>query len=165
MLLRGITELVLAASPGTCVLGRQGRDGQPQGWPGRGGKAGTPPPPSSPRKGAVEATLGLETSAPFKAIRYHQGSSHSASHQLPTGQPIDVNAWKSFCRQPEPGASVAEMMPQFWVPLAQGSQPWRSRAASCILSRACSRAANLRGGWGTAGSRTCLSQPNLILLR
>lgn len=142
------------AAPGLAFCPR--RDG--------GVRHGLPHYSALPSKGTVEGTIQLETSADFKPI----GITGVHPMVLPTRFPQVKSLTPmpgSFCHQHKPGASAAEKMPQFWVPLVQGSRPWRSRAASCIMSCACSRAANLRGGWGTAGSRTCLSQPNLILLR
>lgn len=148
---------------------RAGSLPSPRQWAGRdGGEAWTPPftqlPPSE-GTGPCRGDCGAGDLGSLQTLPFHRASSHGASRQVPVGQAVDANAWKSFRQQSEPGASAAQKTPQLRVPLVQGGRPQRSRAASGITSRACSRAANLRGGWGTAGSRTCLSQPNLILLR
>lgn len=121
--------------PGTCILGRQDRqeqEGEGQaGQAGAGiprgvslplpqqGKAWTPPSPRSPSKGPVEGTMVLKTSAHFRPICI-TGVDPLA---LPTGQPIDANAWKSFYHQLVPGASAAKKMPQIWAPLGRAADP------------------------------------------
>lgn len=91
------------AAPGMALCPRPGCVG----W---GGRHGPPPHHSAPPS---EGTVGLGTSAHFRPIRITQGSSHGASQQVPSGQPVDANAWKSFCRQLKAGARAAQKMPQF----------------------------------------------------